>query len=76
MAGSLDYRLYLLNGEGRIVRAEVVECASEAEAVEVARDRARRGPYSTELWFRSRRIGYYPRGGRPPTSRSSDASRS
>lgn len=69
MAGPLDYRLYLLDQEGRILRAEVIRCAGDKEAVTLARERAARGLYATELWLRSRRIGYYPHAGRPPRVR-------
>ncbi|HEX2554889.1 MAG TPA: hypothetical protein VHL98_14405 [Microvirga sp.] len=63
MAPSLDYRVYHLDRAGRIVRAEVVRCAGDPEAIAAARARAASGPYSTELWLRSRRIGYFPQGG-------------
>lgn len=66
MTGSLDYRLYLLDREGRIVRAEIIRCADDPEAVTAARHRAAEGPYSTELWFRSRRVGYFPHEVQPP----------
>jgi hypothetical protein len=65
MAHSLEYRLYLLNREGRIVRAEIIRCSGDPEAITAARDRAAQGPYSTELWLRSRRIGSFPQDARP-----------
>ena len=66
MADSLDYRLYLLDRDGRIVRAEIIRCPGDPEAITTARERAAEGPYATEVWFRSRRVGHYPQGVLPP----------
>jgi hypothetical protein len=52
-----DYRLYTLDEQGHIAKAEVLSLTSEAEALAAARERAyQRRP--VEAWHRSERIAY------------------
>ncbi len=58
-----SYRLYRLDGAGKIATAEWIEAASDDEALRQARDLGRAGIY--ELWERNRlvaRIGPEARG--------------
>ncbi len=50
-----DYRLYTLDAQGHIAKAEVLSLTSEEEALAVARERARQGR-PVEVWHLSERI--------------------
>lgn len=56
----MDYRLYRLSRDGRIVRGEVVQCADDAEAVAFASQLTAEGGHAVELWHRSRRVATFP----------------
>jgi len=49
------YRIYFLDERGRIVRAEDIDCADDADAS--AQARARRHPHPIEIWQRNRLAG-------------------
>lgn len=49
-----SYRLYRLDGAGKITTAEWVEAEHDDEAAEKARDRCKVGAY--ELWNRDRLV--------------------
>ncbi|MGZ2411681.1 hypothetical protein ACUXST_001078 [Sphingomonas sp. F9_3S_D5_B_2] len=49
-----SYRLYRLDGAGKIVSAEWVEASSDAEAEQHARDRGL--PVTCEMWERNRLV--------------------
>jgi hypothetical protein len=51
----IDYRLYFLNDQGRIVRAEPFACADDSEALKRASSLSRGEP--AELWRSDRIIG-------------------
>jgi len=53
--GVIDYRLYFLNDQGRIVRAEPFACADDAEALK--RAGALADGSTVELWRSDRIIG-------------------
>ena len=50
-----DYRLYFLNANNRIVRAEDLDCADDAAAVAAAQ--ALDHAASIEIWNRRRLVG-------------------
>ena len=50
-----DYRLYILDAQGHIAKAEVLSLTSEDEALAAARERARAGK-PVEVWHLSERI--------------------
>jgi hypothetical protein len=50
-----DYRLYTLDEQGHIAKAEVLSLASEEEALAAGRERAQQGR-PVEVWHRSERI--------------------
>lgn len=52
-----SYRVYFLNGQGRIMRAVDLACDTDDEAVAQARDLA--SGQAVELWDRARLIGRY-----------------
>jgi hypothetical protein len=52
------YRLYRLDGAGRISAAEWIEAAGDEEARSIARKGAKGGRY--ELWHRSRMVDRAP----------------
>ena len=54
-AGVTDYRLYLLDHRGRIMRAVDIACADDAVALDRAAAVARGQP--AELWDRARMVG-------------------
>ncbi len=54
-----DYRLYTLDAQGRIARAEVLSLASEKEALAAARERARTGK-PVEVWHGSAMLAHVP----------------
>ena len=49
-----DYRLYCLDGAGKITRAEVIDAENDDDAVMIAR--AARKPVHCELWQRDRLV--------------------
>ena len=53
-----SYRLYALDGAGRIAGAEWIEAADDNEARSVAKDRSNSGRY--ELWERQRLVERVP----------------
>ena len=55
MADLKDFRLYVLDREGHIAKAEVIHLDSDEKAIEVAREKAR-GGVSVELWHRAQQI--------------------
>jgi hypothetical protein len=50
-----DYRLYILDAQGHIAKAEVLSLTSEDEALAAARERAHQGR-PVEVWHLSERI--------------------
>jgi hypothetical protein len=50
-----SYRLYRLDGAGKITTAEWIEAESDGDALEKARARCKIGGF--ELWDRNRRVG-------------------
>lgn len=58
-----DYRLYLLDHQGRIVRAVEIACTGDAEALEQSARLAQGGP--AELWERARKVGEIAAVGEP-----------
>lgn len=52
-----NYRIYFLNGQGRIVRALDIDCADDDEARLKARELAVAEP--VELWERTRLLGRF-----------------
>ena len=50
-----EYRLYCLDGAGRITRAEEIEATGDEEAIMIARALKKR--VRCELWQRDRRAG-------------------
>lgn len=50
-----SYRLYCLDGAGKITTAEWLEADGDAEALDQAR--ARQEPQACELWERGRLVG-------------------
>lgn len=50
-----SYRLYRLDGAGKITTAEWIEADGDADALEKARERCKVGSY--ELWDRNRLVG-------------------
>ena len=50
-----DYRLYFLDGQGRITRAVDVDCGGDAQALEKAEGLTKGQP--GELWQRARLVG-------------------
>jgi hypothetical protein len=54
-----DYRLYCLDGAGKITGAEWIEAASDDEAVRLARDLEK--PVACEVWLRTRFVARIPR---------------
>lgn len=53
-----EYRLYCLDGVGKITHAEWLEAKSDDEAIILAR--ARKLPVRCELWHGNRRIAEIP----------------
>jgi hypothetical protein len=54
----IAYRCYLLGEDGKIKRAEVIECSTDAAALEEAERRLETCGYSEiEVWDKGRRIG-------------------
>ena len=51
----LSYRLYRLDGAGKIMTAEWIEAENDEDALEKARARCKIGGY--ELWDRNRLVG-------------------
>jgi hypothetical protein len=52
------YRYYLLGDDGRISRADIVECPTDAAALKLAEQRLPSCGYpAIEIWDRGRRIG-------------------
>ena len=51
---SLSYRLYLLDGAGKISTANWIDAPSDDEALEMARERC--GPGKHELWHGRRLV--------------------
>jgi hypothetical protein len=52
------YRYYLLGDDGKICRVEVVECSSDAAALQLAKQRLPGCEFpAIEIWDRGRRIG-------------------
>jgi len=67
------YRYYLLGDDGKISRADVVECPSDAAALEMAEQRLPNCGYpAIEIWDRGRRIGIV---GHEKITRGDDANR-
>ena len=58
-AGVASYRVYFLNGQGRIVRAAELNCDTDEEATEQAKALA--SGQAVELWDRARLIGRFER---------------
>ena len=55
----LDYRLYSLNRDGRAsARAELIDAASDEQAIAVAR--AKKRPTGSELWCANRLVAQIP----------------
>ena len=50
-----EYRVYSIDGCGRITGDRTIEAADDDEAVFAARSMKR--PLMTEVWFRDRRVG-------------------
>lgn len=50
----MHYRLYLLGGDGRIMRGIDLDCRDEAEAAAIARDHPH--DHARELWHGSDRV--------------------
>jgi hypothetical protein len=56
--GMIAYRCYLLGGDGKIKRAEVIECPTDAAALQEAERRFVTCEHpSIEVWERARRVG-------------------
>ena len=53
-----EYRLFCLNGEGRIVKAEAIKASGDDEAIMFAK--ALKNPTSCELWKRRRLVAKIP----------------
>lgn len=53
-----NYRLYRLDGAGKIMSADWIEADADDQALSHARDRADSGAF--ELWDRKRLVGSYP----------------
>jgi hypothetical protein len=54
----IAYRCYLLGGDGKIKRAEVIECPTDAAALQEAERRLATCEHpSIEVWERARRVG-------------------
>jgi hypothetical protein len=53
-----DYRLYCLDGAGKITGAEWIEAASDDDAVRAARDMNK--PVRCEVWDRTRFVARIP----------------
>lgn len=53
-----SYRLYALDGAGRIASAEWIDAADDAEARSIAKDQSKVGRY--ELWDRNRLVERVP----------------
>jgi hypothetical protein len=54
----IAYRCYLLGGDGKIKRAEVIECPTDAAALQEAERRFVTCEHpSIEVWERARRVG-------------------
>jgi hypothetical protein len=54
----MTYRCYLLGEDGKIRCAEVIECATDAAALEEAERRFSASGYpAIEVWDKARRIG-------------------
>jgi hypothetical protein len=56
------YRCYFLGGDSKIKSAEVIECATDADALEAAKQKIATSDYPTiEVWNRARRVGIVDR---------------
>ncbi|MBS0642855.1 MAG: hypothetical protein U1E70_11595 [Acetobacteraceae bacterium] len=55
-----EYRLYLLDVQGRIVKATPADCDSDEEALRTAEAMLRSGQ-AIEVWQRDRRVGVVKR---------------
>jgi hypothetical protein len=64
-----DYSLYILRRSGRLVREIEVECANDADAIDLAQQLV--DGYDVELWQLDRMIGRFESSGR--TTTASDA---
>ena len=64
-----DYSLYILRRSGRLVREIEVECANDADAIDLAQQLV--DGYDVELWQLDRMIGRFESSGR--TTIASDA---
>jgi hypothetical protein len=53
-----DYRLYRLDGAGKISRVELISAADDEEAMSLAR--AASDAMHAELWLRERRVAEIP----------------
>jgi hypothetical protein len=60
-----NYRLYRLDGAGKITSAEWIEAAGDEDALREARDRTQ--PGSFELWEKGRLIERHRPSGQSPT---------
>ena len=54
-----NYRLYRLDGAGKITSADWIDAEADEQALEQARDHAGGGRF--ELWERERLVGSLPR---------------
>jgi hypothetical protein len=52
------YRLYILNGQGKIGSVSTIDAQSDEEAIKIVK--ARRLPISSEIWERSRHVADVP----------------
>jgi len=54
----IAYRCYLLGDDGKIKGSEMIECATDAAALDEAERRLARCDYpAIEVWDRARRVG-------------------
>jgi hypothetical protein len=61
-----EYRIYYLDPDDHIFRADAFECADDAAAEATARSRA--NGHAVELWNLDRRIGRFESSPRPSVS--------
>ena len=52
------YRLYILNGQGKIGSVSTIDAQSDEEAIAIVK--ARRLPVSSEIWDRNRHVADVP----------------
>jgi hypothetical protein len=53
------YRLYRIDGAGKITSAEWIEAPDDSRALDMVRERSAGGRF--ELWQRERLVGSFPR---------------